>query len=84
MKKKSYAAIKNYMQNIYYIVLFMAFKKKKICSSVSCDCQGSHVTGVVAVHSAPFLPTHVTTAVGNLTALPLWVCHFACQSNMNE
>lgn len=42
------------------------------------------VTGVVAVHSTPFLPTHVTTAVGNLTALPLWVCHFTTEAGVGS
>lgn len=46
-------------------------------------CDDSHVAGVVAVKATPFLSTHVTTAVRNLTTLPLWVCHFACQSNVN-
>lgn len=38
----------------------------------------SHVTGVVAVHAAPFLAAHVPTAVWNLAALPLGICHFTC------
>lgn len=40
------------------------------------------VAGVVAVHSAPLLPTHVATAVGNLAALPLWVCHFTTEAGV--
>lgn len=43
----------------------------------------SHVAGVVAVQATPFLAAHVAAAVGNLTAVPLWVCHFACQSKAN-
>lgn len=39
----------------------------------------SHVAGVIAIKAAPFLATHVATAVRNLTALPLWIRHFACQ-----
>lgn len=39
---------------------------------------GSHVTGVVAVHAAPFLAAHVSAAVWNLAALPFGVRHFIC------
>lgn len=34
---------------------------------------------MVAVEAAAFLAAHVAAAVGNLTAVPLWVRHFACQ-----
>ena len=44
----------------------------------------SHVTGVLAVCSAPLLPTHVSTAVWDLTTLELWVGRFACQSWQNN
>lgn len=40
------------------------------------------VTGVVAVHSASLLPTHVTAAVGNLAALPLGVCNFTTEAGV--
>lgn len=42
------------------------------------------VTRVVAIHSAPLLPTHVTAAVGDLTALPLWVGHFATEAGVGS
>lgn len=44
-----------------------------------CGCDDSHVAEVVAVKATPFLSTHVTAAVRNLTTLPLWVRHFACK-----
>ena len=44
----------------------------------------SHVTGVLAVCSAPLLPTHISTAVWDLATLELRVGHFACQSHQNK
>lgn len=41
-----------------------------------------NVAGVVAVEAAPFLAAHVAAAVGNLTALPLWVGHFATEAGV--
>lgn len=39
---------------------------------------------MITVHSTPLLPTHVTTAVGNLTALPLGVCHFTTEAGVGS
>lgn len=42
------------------------------------------VTRVVAIHSTSFLATHVTTAVRNLCALPLRVCHFTTEAGVGS
>lgn len=41
-----------------------------------------NVTGVVAVHAAPFLAAHVSTAVWNLAALPLRVGHLTAEAGV--
>lgn len=38
------------------------------------------VTGVLAVHAAPLLPTHISTAVWDLATLELRVGHFATEA----
>lgn len=40
------------------------------------------VTGVRAICSSPLLPTQVSTAVGNLTTLPLRIGHFATEADV--